>query len=158
MQTAILFVIKVFDNIVTTAKSITIYRNKEILSSILVIISQLMFYFVITKVIEDDSLVSIFVVSIASGVGTYLAFKINNRFKRDALWTNVLTCKDKIEIEKFCSFLVENKIKYIVNDSYSRKWEPRYSILVFSRTKHESKLIDEYLSESNVKFLRQVIK
>ena len=158
MQTAILFFIKVLDNIITTAKSITIYRNKEILSSILVIISQLMFYFVITKVIEDDSLVSIFVVSIASGMGTYLAFKINNRFKRDALWTNVLTCKDKIEIEKFCSFLVDNGIKYIVNDSYSRKWEPRYSILVFSRTKHESKLIDEYLSKSNVKFLRQVIK
>lgn len=158
MQAVILFIIKVLDNIITTAKSITIYRNKEILSSILVIISQLMFYFVITNVIEDDSSVSIFVVSIASGMGTYLAFKINNRFKRDALWTNVLTCKDKTEIEKFCSFLVDNGIKYIVNDSYSRKWEPRYSILVFSRTKHESKLIDEYLSKSNVKFLRQVIK
>lgn len=46
----LLFIIKVLDNIITTAKSITIYKNKEILSSILVIISQLMFYFVIKQV------------------------------------------------------------------------------------------------------------
>ena len=158
INSLLLFIIKVLDNIITTAKSITIYKNKEILSSILVIISQLMFYFVIKQVIEDNSIISVIIVSFASGLGTYITFKINNRLKKDILWMNILTCKDKNDITKLCFYLGQNNIKYIVNDSYSRQWEPRFSILVFSTTRHESKLIDEYLKNSNVKFMRQIIK
>ena len=154
----LLFIVKIIDNLILTAKSIALYKDKKILSVLLVIVSQFMFYFVVKQIMLDDSMVSIFLISVASGIGTYLAFKINDKFKKDILYVNILTCKDKGHITKLCDFLILNKIKYIVNDSYSRSWQPRYSILIFANTKEQSKMIDDYLSKCDYRYLRQIIK
>lgn len=154
----VLFIIKVLDNIINTAKSITVYKNKELLSVILTILSQFMFYFVVKQIMIDGSILSIIIVSVASGIGTYFAFKINNKFKKDILWMNILTCKSKEDITRLGEYLVKNKIKYIVNDSYSRSWEPTYSIMIFSNTKEQSRLIDKYMESTEIKYLRQIIK
>ena len=45
----LLAIVKVFDNIINTAKSISTYKEQKILSSILTIISQLIFYLDISK-------------------------------------------------------------------------------------------------------------
>ena len=154
----LLFIVKIIDNLILTAKSIALYKDKKILSVLLVIVSQFMFYFVVKQIMLDDSMVSIFLISVASGIGTYLAFKINDKFKKDILYVNILTCKDKGHITKLCDFLILKKIKYIVNDSYSRSWQPRYSILIFANTKEQSKMIDDYLSKCDYRYLRQIIK
>lgn len=154
----ILFVIKILDNLISTAKSITVYKNKEILSSLLVIISQFMFYFVIKQVMLDNSMLSIIIASIASGLGTFIAMKINVKFQKDMLYMNIVTCKNKNDIEKLCNYLIKNKIKYIVNDSYTKGWDTTYSIMIFSNTKEQSKLIDKFMQKTDVKYLRQVIK
>ena len=73
MQNIILAIIKILDNIIMTLKSIAQYKNQKILSSFLVIVSQLMFYIIIKQVMLDDSIITILVVSIASGVGNYIA-------------------------------------------------------------------------------------
>ena len=39
---AILFVVKIFDNIILTAKSIFTYMNKRIISSLLIVLSQIL--------------------------------------------------------------------------------------------------------------------
>ena len=44
MQWLFLIFIKILDNIILTAKTITTYQNKKILSSLLVVISQFIFY------------------------------------------------------------------------------------------------------------------
>lgn len=153
-----LFVVKILDNLISTAKSITVYKNKEILSSVLVIISQFLFYFVIKQVILDSSMLSIIIASVASGLGTYMAMKINNKFQKDMLYMNIITCKNKDDIESLCNYLIKNKIKYIVNDSYTRSWDTTYSAMIFSNTKEQSKLIDKFINETDTKYLRQIIK
>ena len=50
MTYILLGLVKICDNIIMTAKSLATYKGQKILSSILVIISQLIFYLVISQV------------------------------------------------------------------------------------------------------------
>lgn len=157
MELLTLGLIKVLDNIITTAKSITTYQNKRILTSILVVISQFMFYFVIKSVVEDSSLLSISTVCICSGIGTYIAMLISDKTQKDSTYTNILTCSHEDSISDLCDYLLSNKIKYIPVDSYNRRNEPTKTVLIFATTRHESKLIDIFLEKSEVKYLRQIL-
>ena len=152
-----LAIIKVFDNIISTAKSIATYKEQRVLSSVLVVISQLIFYLVISQVINDNTILAILIVSISSGVGNYIAFMINDRFKRDSKWTMVITASKFDELKTFCDYLKSKDIKYIVCNGYNRNWSNTINIITFSRTKEESRLIKNYLKSSDFKYLLEVI-
>ena len=156
MQQIILAFIKILDNVILTLKSIYTYQNKKILSSILVLVSQLMFYIIIKKVIEDDSMVTILVISFASGLGNYIAFIISDKFKKDDTWTNIITCSNKNDIVKLCTMLKENKIKYLVFDTYNRSFVESLTVMIFAKTKYDSKLIDKFLEQNDIKYLRMI--
>ena len=141
----LLSLVKMFDNIILTAKTIATYKEKRILSSLLVIVSQLIFYLIIDQVIKDSTLLAIIVVSVSSGVGNLLAFLINDKFKRDTKWTFVITSSDAEDIKMLCNYLVANKIKYIANDGYNRRGERTINVMAFSKTKNDSRLIEDYL-------------
>ena len=153
----LLALIKIFDNIILTVKTIATYKEQKILSSILVIISQLIFYLVIEKVIEDNTILAIIIVSISSGIGNLLAFLINNKFKHDTKWTFVITSSDVKDIKNLCNYLAKNKIKYIANDGYNRKGEHTINVMAFSKTKNDSRLIEGYLLNSKSKYLKEII-
>ena len=157
MTYVILALIKVFDNVVLTAKSIATYKEYKIISSILVVISQLIFYLVINQVINDNTILAIIIVSVSSGIGNYIAFLVNNKFKKDAKWTMILTSSDVDDIKHFCNYLATNKIKYIANDGYNRRMERTINIIAFSKTKNESRLIEEYLRTTQTKYLKEII-
>lgn len=157
MTYVILALIKIFDNVILTAKSIATYKEKRIISSILVVVSQLIFYLVIDHVISDNTILAIIIVSVSSGIGNYIAFLINGKFKKDAKWTVVLTSSDVEDVKHFCNYLAEHKIKYIANDGYNRRMEHTINIIAFSKTKAESILIEEYLKTTNSKYLKEII-
>lgn len=157
MNYLVLAIIKVFDNIIGTAKSIATYKEQRVLSSILVVISQLIFYLVISQVINDNTILAILIVSISSGIGNYIAFIINDRFKKDVKWTMVITSSKFDELKEFCDYLKSKDIKYIVCDGYNRNWNNTINIIAFSRTKEESRLIKNYLESSDFKYLLEVI-
>lgn len=156
-QYILLAIIKVLDNIILTAKSIATYKEQIILSSILVVISQLIFYLVIDQVINDSTMLAIIIVSISSGIGNYVAFLINDKLKHDVKWTMIITASKADGLKEFCNHLRNNKVKYIVCDGYNRHWNSTINIIVFSRTKDESRLIQNYLKSSNFKYLLEVI-
>ena len=154
----ILGLVKILDNVVSTAKTITNYQNKKFLSSVLVVISQLMFYYLISSVVENGDVLTTIVVCVCSGIGTYIAMLVNDKTKRDMTYTNILTCHRTENVEQLCDYLLAHKIKYIALDSYSREKEDTLTVLAFAQTKYESSLIDEFLKNSEVKFLRQIIR
>lgn len=153
----ILAAIKIVDNIILTAKSIATYKEQKILSSILVVISQLIFYLVIDQVIEDNTLTAIVIVSVFSGIGNLLAFFINDKFKKDTKWTFVITSSNLNDIQKLCNYLAEHKIKYIANDGYTRKGEHTINVMAFSKSKEESRLIEKFLANTESKYLKEII-
>ena len=123
----------------------------------LVIISQLIFYLVIDKVISDNSLRSIVIVSIFSGLGNYLAFSLNSRFKKAAKWTFIITSSNTNDIQKLCNYLAEKNIKYIASDGYTRKGEHTINVMAFSKSKDNSRLIEKFLENTESKYLKEII-
>lgn len=152
-----LALIKVLDNIILTAKSIATYKEQKLFSSILVAISQLIFYLVIDKVIEDNTLMAIVIVSVSSGVGNYIAFAINNKFKKAAKWTFIITSSNKNDIQNLCNYLAEHNVKYIASDGYTRKGEHTINVMAFSKSKDESRLIEKFLMNTESKYLKEII-
>ena len=157
IEYVLLAAIKVLDNIISTAKSIATFKEQKLLSSVLVVISQLIFYLVINQVINDSTITAIVIVSVSSGIGNYIAFMINNKFKRDTKWTFVITSSDIYDVQKLCNYLAEHNIKYIANDGYTRKGEHTINVIAFSKTKDDSRLIEQYLKESESKYLKEII-
>ena len=153
----LLAIIKIFDNVILTAKSIATYKEQKIFSSILVVVSQLIFYLVIDQVISDNTLLAIVIVSISSGIGNYIAFEINNRFKKAAKWTFVITSSNKEELKTLCDYLVEHNVKYIVCNGYNRRWDETVNVMAFSKSKDESRLIEEFLTTTESKYLKEII-
>ena len=156
MTYLILAIIKVCDNILLTAKSISTYKGQKLLSSVLVTISQLIFYLIIDQVVNDSTMVVIVIVSISSGIGNYLAFMINDKFKKDDVWSNIITSSDKEMLVDLCTMLREHKVKYLLYETLNRRFEQSYTVTAFTKTKTESKLIDEYLKNTNAKYLRMI--
>lgn len=157
MTYLLLSLVKIIDNLIMTAKSIATYKEQKLLSSILVTMSQLLFYLLIKQIVADSTLLVIILVSISSGIGNYIAFMINDRFKKDDKWTMALTSSDIEDVKNFCSYLVEHKIKYIANDGYNRHGNKTINIIAFSKTKDESRLIEKYLKETDTKYLKEII-
>lgn len=156
MQYIILTIIKILDNIILTLKSIYTYKNKKILSSIFVVISQLMFYVIIKQVIADDSMATILVVSFASGIGNYIAFLINDKFKKDDKWQYHMTSSDKEDVLRLCNYLVQHKIKYLANHGLNRRGEETINVIAYSKTKDQSRLIENYLKNTDSKYLKEI--
>lgn len=147
---------KIIDNIVMVLKSITTYKGQKIFSSILVIISQLLFYLVVQQVVNDNTILAIIIVSISSGIGNYIGFLINDKFKKDDKWTFFLTSSDKEDVLRLCNYLVENKIKYLANHGLNRKGQETINVIAYSKTKDQSRLIEDYLKNTKSKYLKEI--
>lgn len=158
MSYVTLFVLKIFDNVILNLKSIATYNNQKLLSSFYVVVSQLLFYLVITEIVNDNSMTAIILISLASGLGNYAAFIINDRFKKDDKWSITLTCSDIEDMKRLANYLVGHNIKYIANDGYNRKGEKTINIIVFSKTKDESRLIEKFLEQTENKYLKEIMK
>ena len=156
MQYLILAIVKILDNVILTGKSIATYMNKKILSSILLILSQFMFYTIIKQVISDDSMVTVIVVSLASGIGNYIAFEIADRFKADDKWQFHLTSSDKDDVISLCNYLAEHKIKYLANHGLTRGGKETINVIAYSKTKDQSRLIEDYLKNTESKYLKEI--
>ena len=152
-----LAIVKIFDNIIQTAKSISTYKEQKIVSSILTIISQLIFYLIISKVIEDNTLLAIIIVSVSSGIGNYIAFAINGKLKKAAKWMFILTSSDAEDVQRLCGYLAEHNIKYIANNGLTRKNEPTIHVIAFSKSKEDSRLIEGFLENTESKYLKEII-
>lgn len=152
-----LALIKILDNIILTAKNIATHKEQRAISTVLVMLSQLIFYLIIDKVTKDSTMTAILIVAISSGVGNYIAFLINDKLKKDAKWTMVIASSNIDDVKAFCNYLTVNKIKYTANKGYDRHWNDTIHIIAFSKTKEESKLIQKYIDETSTKYLVEII-
>lgn len=152
----ILFFAKVLDNALGTAKTILVQHNKSIMAGVALGLSNFIYFCITKNIVESDGLLSIVIVSIASGIGCYLAIAFNNHFSKDRTYVNVIMSDDITEMRRLRDFLAENKITNVVNDSYDLNWEETLSITAYAETKDQSKLIDEYVGNNDVKFKRLV--
>lgn len=154
---AALFVAKVFDNALGTAKTILVQRNQCVLAGLALGLSNFIYLSITKDIVTTDSTLALVVVSIASGVGCCLAVAFNNKFSKEKTYVNVIMSDDKEEMMKLRDFLAENKITNVASDSYTMDWERKtLTITAYAETKSQSRLIDEYIEASGTKFKRLV--
>lgn len=153
----LLSIVKILDNVILTFKSIATYKEQKILSSVLVVISQLIFYLVIDQVINDNTLMAIVIVSVSSGIGNYIAFSLNSKLKKDTKWTFVIASSNLDDIQNLCNYLVKHNIKYVASDGYTRRWKDTINVIAFSKNKNESRLIEKFLTTTESKYLKEII-
>lgn len=151
-----LSLVKIIDNVISTEKSILTHQNKAVAASVLVAISQFLFYILIKEVVADSNMISIIVVSIASGIGSYIAFCINNKFSKETVYINIITSNDKDKMKMFGDYVRSNNIKIVTMPTYGDEVEKTLTALVFTNTRNQSKLIDKYV-ENNNELYREVI-
>lgn len=148
--------VKVIDNILSTGKAILIQRNKAVLAGIFVAVSQIIFYKLIN--VAQNGKYMIYVISVASGVGTYLAIFISNKFSKERLYVNVLLSDDKDAMMDLRNFLQLNKITNLTTDGYTKDFKKTLAVTAYVETKEKSKLLDNYINNSNTKYKRIIQK
>lgn len=153
----VIFVIKVIDNILSTSKMILVQKNKAFLASITVIISQIIFYKLI-NVANNSGDIAIYVISVASGLGTFLALIISNKFSKDRIYVNVIMNDDKKIMMELRDWLKDHKITNLATVGFTKDWKRTLAITAYAETKEQSRLIDEFIDESGVKFKRIIQK
>ena len=138
----------------TTSKTILVQRNRPVLASLSVIASQIIFYKLINCIGTAENDLALYIVSIASGVGTFLALKVNTRFSKERTFVNVILSDDKQAMMEFRDFLKEHHITNLTTDGYTKDWQKTIAITAYTETKEQNHLIEEYISHSQTKFKR----
>lgn len=155
----ILFLAKVLDNTLNTAKTILVQRNRCLLAGVALGLSDFIYLSITKDIVTSDSTLALVIVSIASGVGCCLAVALSNRFSKDRTYVNVILSDDKEAMKEFRDFLAENHITNVATDSYTLDWSRKsISITAYAQTKAQSRLIDEYIERSLLKCKRVIRK
>lgn len=155
----ILFLAKVLDNTLNTAKTILVQRNRCLLAGVALGLSNFIYLSITKDIVTSDSTLALVIVSIASGVGCCLAVALSNRFSKDRTYVNVSLSDDKEAMKEFRDFLAENHITNVATDSYTLDWSRKsISITAYAQTKAQSRLIDEYIERSLLKCKRVIRK
>lgn len=153
---ATMFVAKVFDNLLSTSKTILVQRGKSILAGVALGASQFIYFSITKNVVSENGYLSILIVSIASGVGCCLAVQISDRLSKDRTYVNVIMSSEPDAIKEFGAYLAQHKISNVITDSYTLDWEKSLTITAYAETKAQSKLIDQYINDHDTKFKRFV--
>lgn len=155
----ILFLAKVLDNTLNTAKTILVQRNCCLLAGVALGLSNFIYLSITKDIVTSDSTLALVIVSIASGVGCCLAVALSNRSSKDRTYVNVILSDDKEAMKEFRDFLAENHITNVATDSYTLDWSRKsISITAYAQTKAQSRLIDEYIERSLLKCKRVIRK
>ena len=127
LNLAVLFIVKVIDNILGTSKTILVQKNKG-------------------------------AIAVASGVGTYLAVKLNDKFSKERTFVNVILSDNREAMEELREYLREHKITNLATEAFTKEWDKTIAITAYAETKEESRLLDAYIANSEIKFKRVITK
>ena len=154
-----IFLAKVMDNALSTTKTILIQRSRWLLAGIAVVISDFIYFWITKRVVSADSYAAMLVVALAGGVGCALACILSDKLSKDRTYVNVIMSDNLDAMKRFRDFLAKHHITNVAADSYTREWNCKtITITAYAETKAESRLINQYISESPLKFKRVIQK
>lgn len=153
----ILFIAKVIDNAINTTKTIMIQRSRWVLAGIAVILSDFIYFWIMRNVVTSDNMLTMLIVAVAGGVGCSLACFMNDKLSKDRTYVNVIMSDNLEAMKNLRDFLAEHHITNVATDSYTLDWNTKtITITAYPETKAESRLINEYIEKSQMKFKRVV--
>ena len=89
--------------------------------------------------------------------GCSLACFMNDKLSKDRTYVHVIMSDNLEAMKKLREFLAEHHITNVAADSYTLDWNTKtITITAYPETKAESRLINEYIEKSQMKFKRVV--
>ena len=152
-----LFIAKVVDNALGTTKTIMIQRSRWVIAGFAVVLSDFIYFSITKRVITADNSLAMLVVSLAGGVGCSLACFVNEKLSKDRTYVNVIMSDDLEEMKRFRDFLADHHITNVASDSYTLNWDKKtITITAYAEKKADSRLINQFMNDSSVKFKRVI--
>ena len=152
-----LFIAKVVDNALGTTKTIMILRSRWVIAGFAVILSDFIYFWITKRVVSADNSIAMLVVAVAGGVGCSLACFVNEKLSKDRTYVNVIMSDNLEEMKKLRDFLANHHITNVATDSYTLNWNDKtITITAYAETKAESRLINQFINKSSVKFKRVI--
>lgn len=152
-----LFFVKVINNALSTTKTLLIQRNRCVLAGIAVALSEFAALWITKSVVTTDGIASMIFVSIAGGIGCTFACFVSDRISKERIYVNVIMSDNLEAMKSLRDFLAKHHITNVAADSYTKDWNKKtITITAYPETKAESKLINEYIESSPLKFKRLV--
>ena len=154
----LMFIAKVIDNALSTAKTILIQRSRWVIAGVIVMLSDFIYFWVTKNIVSAESSLMIIIVSIAGGIGCSLACFCGERFSKSRTYVNVIMSDNMEAMKGLRDFLAEHHITNVAADSYTLDWDKKtISITAYPENKSEIRLINNYIEKSDLKF-KQVIR
>lgn len=152
-----LFFAKVLNNALSTTKTLLIQRNRCVLAGIVVAMSEFVALAITKSVVTADGPAAILIVSIAGGIGCSFACYVSDRVSKERIFVNVIMSDNLDAMKELRDFLAMHHITNVAADTYTKDWNQKtITITAYPETKVESRLINEYIENSPLKFKRLV--
>ena len=152
-----LFFIKVLNNALSTTKTIFIQHSRWILAGMTVALSEFDALWITKSIVTTDSTPAMIVVAAAGGTGCILAGLASEKLSKERIYVNVIMSDNLEAMKALRDFLAKHHITNVAADSYTRDWNKKtITITAYPETKAQSRLINEYIAASNLKFKRLV--
>lgn len=139
---------KVLDDVLFALVNIQTFKGNRKSASIIRVMNMFVFFSVVSKV-QSDNLPMIGVIGLASGVGRYLSFLIDDLLTKDKEWhVNVHFKEDKEKLQPAIDKLREAGIDVLSKKTHHSDSSSSLSLEIVSDSKETSKLIREKLPDS----------
>ena len=89
--------------------------------------------------------------SVAVGAGILLAIKISDKLSKERMFVNVLLSDDKEAMMGLRDFLGKHKITNLATEGFTKDWNKSIAIAAYAEIREQSRLIDEYIRNSDTK-------
>ena len=155
----VIFMAKVMDNALSTTKTILIQRSRWLLAGIAVVVSDFIYFWITKRVVSADNYMAMVAVALAGGVGCALACLLSDKLSKDRTYVNVIMSDDLNAMKELRDFLAMHHITNVASDSYTLNWDQKtITITAYAETKAESRLINQFIADSPMKYKRVIQK
>ena len=151
MEILLVFILKILDNALATAKTVFISKEKYLSGSLFNALSFLFYTMAFSKALKDDSMFTTVAMCIAVFIGTYITGIVFRRSERDKLYIFDITSDTFQTGIAFADEIRENNLAIKTYVTYDSNMKKTLSCKVYCSTREESKIVNS-LIKPNFKY------
>ena len=140
-----LFILKLLDSLLGTAKSIYLVKNKEILAAIAGTISTYFYLTMMVKLVKVSGNSGIIIICVASFMGTYFPILFSKMIEKQKVYVYNITPDTNENGKKFADDIRENNIPVLTYKGFSKEREQVLCCKIFSENKKQSSIISKMI-------------
>jgi len=146
VEVMLVFVYKLLDVAFSTAKNVFMIKGKYTLAGIVNALSQLIFVFIVKSITANNDYLILLVLCLATFMGTYIPSIVIDKYSKEKVYVFDITASNFEKGKEYADFLKESNIPVMTYVGY-KNFKKVLCIKAYSRTKEESKLIEDTMPE-----------